>query len=82
MNIYEKIRAFCRPFRIIIGLVLIAIGYFTGIMWFYLGIIPLVIGLVGFCPVCIISKKVYTKNEVLKREEDFFILFFNLQSLL
>ncbi|MCT7639889.1 YgaP-like transmembrane domain [Aliarcobacter butzleri] len=57
MNIYEKIRAFCRPFRIIIGLVLIVIGYFTGIVWFYLGIIPLIIGLVGFCPVCIISKK-------------------------
>ncbi|MBS9782809.1 MAG: DUF2892 domain-containing protein [Arcobacter sp.] len=57
MNIYDKIRAFCSPFRIVLGLVLIAIGIYTGIYWFYLGIIPLIAGLTKFCPICIISKK-------------------------
>lgn len=62
MNKYDKIRAFCRPFRIIIGIVLIGIGIFTGIIWFYLGVIPLIAGLVDFCPTCIISKKCTPKN--------------------
>ena len=57
MNTFDKIRTFCRPFRIVLWLVLIAIGYFTDIAWFYLGVIPLIVGLVDFCPVCIISKK-------------------------
>jgi hypothetical protein len=57
MNIFDKIRSFCRPFRVIIGLILIIIGFISGNAWFYLGVIPLVIGIVGFCPVCIISKK-------------------------
>jgi len=62
MNIFEKIRSFCRSFRIIIGLVAIAIGYLLGDgslswTWWYLGAIPLVAGLVNFCPICIISKK-------------------------
>ncbi len=57
MNIFDKIRSFCRPFRIVIGLVLISIGYFTGNIWFYLGVIPFVAGVLDFCPVCIISKK-------------------------
>ena len=57
MNKFDKFRSFCRPFRIVLGLILIAIGYFTGNMWFYLGVIPLIAGLVDFCPLCIISKK-------------------------
>ncbi|BAK73038.1 MAG: YgaP-like transmembrane domain [Arcobacter sp.] len=63
MNKFDKIRAFCRPFRIVLGIVLIAIGYFTGIAWFYLGIIPLVVGIIDFCPVCIISKKCTPKTK-------------------
>lgn len=62
MNIFDKIRAFCRPFRIIIGLVLIAVGFYTDIAWFYLGVIPLIAGLVDFCPTCIISKKCSIKK--------------------
>lgn len=62
MNIFDKIRKFCRPFRILIGLVLIGIGIYTGILWFYLGVIPLIAGLVDFCPLCIISKKCTPKN--------------------
>jgi len=54
---YNKIRKTCRPIRIVLGLVLIAIGFITGNYWFYLGILPLVAGLANFCPLCIISKK-------------------------
>ncbi len=57
MNTFDKIRNFCRPFRILIGLILIAIGFFIDNTWFYLGVIPLIAGLSDFCPVCIVSKK-------------------------
>jgi len=53
----NKIRKICRPIRIIMGLILIAIGFFTNIAWFYLGVIPLIAGLTNFCPLCIITKK-------------------------
>jgi hypothetical protein len=46
-----------------IGLALIATGVITGIFWFYLGVIPLVAGLVNFCPLCIISKKCDLPNQ-------------------
>ena len=54
---YNKIRSFCRVFRIVIGTALIITGVVTGIKWFYLGIIPLIAGLANFCPLCIITKK-------------------------
>lgn len=63
MNIFDKIRSFCKPFRIVIGLVLIAIGVYTGNYWFYLGVIPLIAGLTDFCPTCIISKKCTPKEK-------------------
>ncbi len=53
----NKIRKICRPIRIVVGLVLIAVGFFTGIAWFYLGVVPLIAGLTNFCPLCIITKK-------------------------
>lgn len=53
----NKFRAICRPIRIVVGLALIIAGVVTGIKWFYLGIIPLIAGLVNFCPACIITKK-------------------------
>ena len=62
MNIFDKIRRFCRPFRIILGLVLIAVGFFIDNPWFYLGIIPLIAGILDFCPTCIISKKCTPKG--------------------
>lgn len=62
MNKFDKFRNFCRKFRILIGIVLIAIGFYTGIAWFYLGVIPLIAGLADFCPLCIISKKCTPKN--------------------
>jgi len=54
---FNKIRKICRPIRIVLGLALILTGIMTGIVWFYLGIIPLIAGLTNFCPLCIISKK-------------------------
>ncbi|RLA71485.1 MAG: DUF2892 domain-containing protein [Epsilonproteobacteria bacterium] len=53
----NKFRAICRPIRIVVGLALIVAGFVTGINWFYLGVIPLIAGLVNFCPACIITKK-------------------------
>ena len=51
----RKMAKFCRPFRIVLGIGLIIAGYITGIKWFYLGIIPLIAGVVGFCPACAIT---------------------------
>jgi len=53
----NKIRKFCRVFRIILGLALIVTGFITGVVWFYLGVIPLIAGAVNFCPLCLITKK-------------------------
>lgn len=53
----NKIRKICRVVRITVGLALIATGVITGNAWFYLGVLPLVAGLVNFCPLCIITKK-------------------------
>ncbi|MGB3750474.1 MAG: DUF2892 domain-containing protein [Arcobacteraceae bacterium] len=62
MNFYQKVKHFCRPFRIIIGLVAIMIGYLLsdGTLswsWWYLGVLPLIVGLTNFCPLCLITKK-------------------------
>lgn len=57
MNMYEKIRRICRPIRIIVGIVLITIGVIIQNPWFFLGVIPLLAGVVNFCPLCSITKK-------------------------
>jgi hypothetical protein len=64
MNIFDKVRGFCRPFRIIMGTALIIAGFFVGLedeqfynLWFALGAIPLAAGISGFCPLCMITKK-------------------------
>ena len=54
MNI-EKIRGFCSPFRILLGAGLIGYGVYSGNNWFYLGILPLLAGILNFCPLCKIS---------------------------
>lgn len=63
MNIFDKIRSFCRPFRIVIGLVLIVIGFLLSNPWFYLGVVPLIVGLLDFCPLCVVSKKCSIKQK-------------------
>jgi membrane-associated protease RseP (regulator of RpoE activity) len=60
---YNKIRSFCRKFRIVLGTFVLIIGfYFTKEnqiynIWFLLGFIPLIVGILNFCPLCIITKK-------------------------
>jgi len=66
MNI-NKFRSFCRVFRIVIGLALISYGAYTvanesPVYWFFLGVAPLIAGLVNFCPACIITKKCDVPN--------------------
>lgn len=39
-----------RMLRIIIGLALIGYGIYSGNSWFYLGVIPLITGLINWCP--------------------------------
>jgi len=61
MNV-NKIRKFCRVFRILVGLLLIAVGVIQagtvdGSSLWFLGAVPLIAGLVNFCPLCIITKK-------------------------
>jgi len=56
MNVL-KIKAFCRPIRIVVGSALIAYGVYSGNVWFYLGAIPLIAGLANFCPLCLITKQ-------------------------
>ncbi|MBE0513945.1 DUF2892 domain-containing protein [Sulfurimonas sp.] len=58
---YDKIRKNCRVIRIVAGLALVATGFITGNAWFYLGALPLIAGIVNFCPLCIISKKCSVK---------------------
>jgi len=62
LNTFDKIRDFCRSFRIILGVAVLAIGFLLGdgslnLGWWYLGLLPLIAGLMNFCPICIISKK-------------------------
>jgi phosphoglycerol transferase MdoB-like AlkP superfamily enzyme len=54
---FNKIKTFCKKFRISIGIILILIGVLLSNPWFYLGVIPLIAGLLDFCPLCIITKK-------------------------
>jgi hypothetical protein len=53
----NKIRKICRPFRMVLGATLIGYGVYSGNSWFYLGVIPLIAGIVNFCPLCGITKQ-------------------------
>jgi hypothetical protein len=62
MNLFQKIKTFSRSSRIIIGILAIAIGYFQSDgtfnwSWWYLGILPLIAGLINFCPLCSLANK-------------------------
>jgi len=54
---YDKIRNFCKYFRIFAGTSFIIAGISTSITWFYLGLAPLMAGVTNFCPLCMITKK-------------------------
>jgi len=63
MNTFDNIKKFCGKFRIILGLIVLAAGfYFTAEgelynLWFSLGALPFVAGITNFCPLCLITKK-------------------------
>ncbi len=40
-----------RGVRVVLGLALVALAFFGQQPWAYLGVIPLIAGLVGFCPI-------------------------------
>jgi len=48
----KKIRSICRPIRLILGTALVAYAVYSGNNWFYLGAIPLIAGILNFCPLC------------------------------
>ena len=52
-----KIEKICRPLRMVVGLVLIALAFFTGTTWLYIGIIPLLVGIMGWRPFCVFTGK-------------------------
>lgn len=59
---FNKIRSFCQKFRIVLGSALIItgiilLGKVSYAPWFFLGAIPLIAGLLNFCPLCLITKK-------------------------
>lgn len=60
---FNKIKVFCRKFRIVLGLGLVVAGIILLLSgasyasWFFLGFIPLLAGVANFCPLCIITKK-------------------------
>lgn len=55
--------SFLRIFRIILGIVLIGIGLKTGVYWWYLGVIPLFMGIANLCPLCAITGKCGVKKK-------------------
>jgi len=53
----KKLAKISRPFKIILGAALVGYGYYSSNPWFYLGAIPLVSGIVGFCLLCKITRQ-------------------------
>jgi amino acid permease len=56
MNL-NKIRSFCRVLRTAVGAGLVGYAIGSGNSWFYLGVIPLLVGVCDVCPLCLFSKK-------------------------
>jgi len=56
-----KLEQTCRPIRIVLGLVLIGLGFYTGNDWFLLGLIPLALGAFNIKPFCIFTGKCNAK---------------------
>lgn len=48
--------------KIVIGTILVIIGIITNINWFYIGFIPLIVGITRFCPACYFLKKCSLKR--------------------
>jgi len=66
---FNKIRSFCRVLRVIVGTSLISYGVYSSNVWFFLGIIPIILAIINFCPICIISGKCDLDLKEEKKEE-------------
>ncbi|NPA61376.1 MAG: DUF2892 domain-containing protein [Epsilonproteobacteria bacterium] len=53
----KKISKICRPVRLVVGGGLIGYGIYSGNPLFYLGVVPLIAGVVNFCPLCGVTKQ-------------------------
>ena len=68
---FTTIRKLCSNVRLLVGLILIGIGVYTGIYWFYLGILPVIVGVTQVCPLCAFTKKCeVVKNRYKKKKEE------------
>jgi len=54
MNV-KKIRSICRPIRVVAGTALVSYAVYSGNNWFYLGVLPLIAGIINLCPLCKIT---------------------------
>ena len=54
-KIQAILRKIWRPFRIILGASLVGYGVYSGNQWYYWGVVPLIAGLINFCPLCQIT---------------------------
>jgi len=71
MNINAvKMRKFCSPFRIVLGLALILGAVVTGWKILYIGIIPLIAGITNFCPACHFTGQCDLFGRDLKKDAD------------
>lgn len=57
MNKFDTLKKICKPVRMTVGASLIFVGAVTGNPWFYLGLIPFIVGSMDICPACMITKK-------------------------
>lgn len=48
--------------KIVLGLILVLLGFITNIYWFYIGFIPLIVGITKFCPACYFLNKCSLKK--------------------
>ncbi len=58
-----KLETNCRFIRIAVWVILLALGFYTRNDWFLLGLIPLVIGIMGWRPYCFFTKKCSFKDD-------------------
>lgn len=53
---FNKISSLGRVFRTALGAGLVGYAMGSGNSWFYLGIIPLLVGVFDICPLCMFTK--------------------------
>ena len=54
---FNKMQSLSRVFRVVVGIGLVGYAIASQNSWFYLGVIPLFMGICNVCPLCMFSKK-------------------------